>query len=82
MQKNRILCFIAGFLCFSAKLSAQTNRANSKATDVLVYILPDSLELAPELKRGASVQQSVIRSQRLKTSLETIKTDSAVYQID
>ena len=76
MQKIRILCFISGLLCFSAEISAQTDMANSKETDVLVYILPDSLELAPELKLGASVQQSVIRSQRLKTSLESLKTVS------
>ena len=74
MQKIRNLFLIAGLLCFSAELSAQMDRANSKETDVLVYILPDSLELAPELKRGDSVQQSVIRSQSLKTSLEALKT--------
>jgi hypothetical protein len=51
-------------------------RVDRLATELLVFILPDSLELAPTLRHGASVQQSDVRSERLRTTLESINTRS------
>lgn len=75
MYKAKIFCLISGLLCFFTEVSAQFDKANEKATELLVFIMPDSLELAPELKRGASIQQSNIKSQGLKTTLETVKVN-------
>ena len=76
MKIVKNLSVILGLLCIFIEASAQFDKADKKATEVLVFIMPDSIELAPDLKRGASVQQSVIRSKQLKTTLETVKVNS------
>ena len=70
------LCVILGLFCFISEALAQVERADVKPIEVFAYILPDSLELAPEFSRGATVQQSDIRSQRLKTTLEAVRVNS------
>ena len=76
MKTLNFLCVTAWLFCFFVEASVQLDRVDNQLTEVLVFIMLDSLELAPELKRGASVQQCNIRSQRLKTTLETVKANS------
>jgi len=76
MRKIKILLVLIISLCFFTEAIAPFDRVDKKTTEVLVFIMPDSLELAPELKRGASMQQSDIRSQQLKAALTAINANS------
>jgi len=73
MIKIKISLIVVVLLCFFTEAIAQSDRTNK---DVLAFIMPDSLELAPELKRGTSIKQSDIRSQQLKATLAAINVNS------
>ena len=76
MKKYQNLCITLGLFCLFAEVSAQFEGTNNLKTELLVYIMSDSLKLSPELSRGATVQQSDVRSQRLKTTLEAVRVNS------
>jgi hypothetical protein len=58
------------------KAIAQLGNTDRLRREVLVFIMPDSLELAPGLEGGASVQESDIRSQQLRETLLAINVIS------
>lgn len=62
------LTFITLLVCFVFAVYAQNEKADKQNTKVLVYIMPDSLELAPTLKRGVKVQDVVVKSRQLSAS--------------
>jgi len=76
MKNLKTLCVVVALLCFVTKTSAQSDRINSMATEVLVFIKPDYLESTPALRRGISVQQSSIKSDQLKTAFETLRVNT------
>jgi len=57
-------------------VSIDVKAPKGASEEVLVFIMPDSLELAPGLERGASVQQSDIKSQQLRATLIAINVTS------
>jgi subtilisin family serine protease len=71
MKVFKISLFVIGLLCFFTKAIAQIDSTDRNAREVLIFIMPDSLELRPELKRGASLQQSSVKSQQLGATLAT-----------
>ncbi|MDR2586476.1 MAG: S8 family serine peptidase [Prevotellaceae bacterium] len=76
MRVIKVSLVVIVLLCFFTKAIAEFDRTDKKTTEVLVFIMPDSLELAPGLERGASVQQSDIKSQQLRATLTAINVNS------
>ncbi|MDP2424614.1 MAG: hypothetical protein U1C46_02310 [Bacteroidales bacterium] len=77
MQKLLTLffsCLIIGFICFAIGSYAQTGRGE---TEVLVFIMRDSLELSPSEKGRVGLQQAIVKSKRLQGVL----TDSKMIGI-
>lgn len=72
----RKIAFIVLLLCFGFATYAQSKEKNKQNVDVLVYIMPDSLELPSMLKRGAMVKEAVVKSKQLSSILSTINTKS------
>jgi hypothetical protein len=76
MGKTKISLIVIVLLYFFTEAVAQYSGTDRRKNEVLVFIMPDSLELVPELSRGASVQQSDIRSQLLRTTLVATNVNS------
>jgi len=77
MKTIKKLLAIVGLLCFFYNgVSAQSERVNRLAKEVLVFIKQDSFDLAPTRRLGATVQQSNISSQQLKETLDFLNVNS------
>lgn len=70
------LTFITLLFCFWTATNAQSEKTSKQDVEILVYIMPDSLELSPALKRGAKLQEVVAKSSQLNEAFAIINTKS------
>jgi len=70
MKKNLIVTFL---FCCLISVYAQEVKIENDDVKVLVFIMPDSMELPSKFYRGARVQDAIIKSKLLSTTLSKLK---------